>query len=162
METKTSQNELDSEYWEPVSLDDQSYPDEWNRVPFQTDKCCMDWIKDNTVNSYLYAPQKIGIIDYRDVIDDILDNFDFEKVHQTMVALNWKWAGYKEVPEVPDLRKFARTRLKEAYTRKTTVSSGGFKATYERWSQVRFTLRLEFIVTDWDCDSYDIYLDNNE
>lgn len=161
METKTLQNELDSEYWEPVDLDNGDYPDEWNGVPFQTEKSCTNWIND-TVNRYLYAPQKIGVVDYRDMIDDIIDNFDFEKVHQTMVALNWKWAGYKEVPEIPDLRKFARARLKEAHARKTTISSGGFKATYEKWSQIRFTLRLEFIVSDWDCDSYDIYLDNNE
>lgn len=157
---ETLQNELDFEYWEPVTLDGE-YPDEWNRVPFKTKNDCTNWINDIT-NSYLYVPQKIGIIDYRDMIDDILDNFDFEKVHKTMVALNWTWARYKEVPEVPDLRKLARARLKEAYARKITVSSGGFKATYEKWSQVRFTLRLEFIVTNWDCDSYDLYLDSNE
>jgi hypothetical protein len=63
-------------------------------------------------------------------IDDIMDTFDFERVHDWMVHSNWKWAnmdGESRVPEIYEIRKEARERLKQAV--KTGFSCcGGFTA----------------------------------
>jgi len=44
-------------------------------------------------------------------IDEILDEFDFEIVHRTMKALNWKWSDLDDVPSIGDLRRQARELL---------------------------------------------------
>lgn len=47
-------------------------------------------------------------------IDEIMDNFDFEKVHKMMMAVNWKWANKESlysVPTVSELRTCARRLL---------------------------------------------------
>lgn len=76
-----------------------------------------------------------------DDIEDILDNFDFERVHKVMVALDWRWVDlYVDKTEIPDmhrLRKTARGLLKQAYKISVrdshledtmVVASGGFVA----------------------------------
>ena len=54
------------------------------------------------------------------LIDNIIDEFDFEKVHKAMTALNWKWAISitgddgpltLQVPTLDRLKEFARYRL---------------------------------------------------
>ena len=40
-------------------------------------------------------------------IDDIMDNFDFHKVHRVMEFMNWQWSG-EVVPSVSEMRKEAR------------------------------------------------------
>ena len=63
-------------------------------------------------------------------IEDLLDEFDFNKVHRVMQALNWRWAGIDGVPEVPDLRRQARDLLRHIAEAKNvrSVSTGGFTA----------------------------------
>ena len=49
-----------------------------------------------------------------ELIDEILDEFEFELVHRTMKALDWKWAGCEvEIPSIGDLRRQARVLLQE-------------------------------------------------
>ena len=43
-----------------------------------------------------------------ELIDEILDEFDFEIVHRTMKALDWTWHGSVESPTIGDLRRMAR------------------------------------------------------
>ena len=72
------------------------------------------------------------------LIDDVIDQFNFEKVHITMTALDWKWAIPAtslgelinlEVPTLVRLKEFARYLLigciKTGY-----FSSGGLAAEY--------------------------------
>jgi hypothetical protein len=72
------------------------------------------------------------------LIDDVIYEFDFEKVHIAMTALDWKWAipptslGDPIELQIPTL-----VRLKEAARWQLTLSiqtgfcsSGGFKAEY--------------------------------
>jgi hypothetical protein len=81
-------------------------------------------------------------INWQDMIDSVLDDFDFEKIQKMMRAVNWTYAIPNEVPnEVPDvpvLRKTARTLLRGAVKEFVPlmdsqgsfgVSSGGFEAT---------------------------------
>ena len=63
----------------------------------------------------------------REKIDLVLDNFNFEKVHKVMVAMDWEWFSCDGVPEICDLRIKARQLLlglKEDYE----LATGGFYA----------------------------------
>jgi len=72
------------------------------------------------------------------LIDDIIDEFNFEKVHKAMTALNWRWvipandhaSPLKlQVPNLVRLKEFARCRLIGSI--KTGLCfSGGLKAEY--------------------------------
>jgi len=72
------------------------------------------------------------------LIDDIIDEFNFEKVHKAMTALDWKWAIPTtdhdgplklQVPTLIRLKEFARYQLIGSI--KTGLySSGGLKAEY--------------------------------
>jgi hypothetical protein len=72
------------------------------------------------------------------LIDDIIDEFNFEKVHKAMTALDWKWAMpitgddgplILQVPTLDRLKAFARCRLIGSI--KTGLCfSGGLKAEY--------------------------------
>lgn len=64
-------------------------------------------------------------------IDDIMDEFDFDKVHKIMEFLNWEWwfeGNEKRVPEVCELRKKAREHLRHVARCGGTTGSGGFTA----------------------------------
>ena len=72
------------------------------------------------------------------LIDDIIDEFNFEKVHKAMTALDWKWAIPTtdhdgplklQVPTLNRLKELARYQLISSI--KTGLySSGGLKAEY--------------------------------
>lgn len=68
------------------------------------------------------------------MIDEILDEFDFEKVHRVMLALNWKWYDTEGIPSIADLRRMARSLLKQVVESKGihSVGSGGFTAYMHR------------------------------
>lgn len=80
-----------------------------------------------------------------DLIDKIMDNFDFHKVHEVMKFLNWEWGFTKNgVPEECEIRSFARSLLKESVDKDCDIESGGFKVINNE-----DILKLEFIITDW-------------
>lgn len=64
-------------------------------------------------------------------IDDIMDNFEFNKVRKVMEFLDWKlWFDGEEnrVPEASELRKLAREYLRYVAKHGGTTGSGGFTA----------------------------------
>ena len=65
-------------------------------------------------------------------IDDIMDTFDFEKVHAWMEHDEWGWSSYDSsvtaVPSVFEIRRSARDLLKQAAS-SGFYSTGGFTAT---------------------------------
>lgn len=84
----------------------------------------------------------------QEMIDEIMDFFDFDKVHKVMTMLDWKWAlnNGLEIPDKSIIRKHARRLLKEVLINKKNeeyyyISSGGFKATWQYDE-----LNLEFIL----------------
>lgn len=90
-----------------------------------------------------------------ELIDNIMDNFDFSRVARCMEVLEWEWCDVPEgVPEESDIRKLARkllNNIKEAYTEdRYTVSTGGFviKAWYEGGKLD--AIELSFCVAEWD------------
>ena len=88
-------------------------------------------------------------------IAEILEYFDFDKVHQAMVALDWKWTDEydkKAVPTVDDLREGAVHWMKSALElagdskEEHFTGSGGFMATADGYGNVK----LQFILEEWD------------
>ena len=92
-------------------------------------------------------------------IDKVIENFDFEKVHKVMCALNWKWADHDryDVPSISRMCELSLTLLMQVVHSKEEdvwISTGGFKAHKDKNN----ILTLEFIVTSsrlqqegWGC-----------
>lgn len=94
----------------------------------------------------------------RDEIDSILDCFDFQRVLEVMTALDWTWWDTDGVPEIWDLRKMARERLREAVRglirtgeKRYYSACGGFFAEAEiEEGNPKIYMKLSFVVSDWD------------
>lgn len=99
------------------------------------------------------------------LIDEIMDNFDFHKVHKVMKFLNWRWAFAEEgVPEICELKDTARRLLNECLYNlikhgedSWSIATGGFyvRATNYKDAEVEeddfhIGLKLSFEVADWD------------
>lgn len=68
-------------------------------------------------------------MEYNKKIEDILDEFNFEKVHKAMEALDWTWYD-SGVPRIAELRKTARRLLRDVaeVDGDITMGTGGFQA----------------------------------
>jgi hypothetical protein len=102
------------------------------------------------------------------MIDNIIDEFDFNKVHITVGYLGWKWVGQPVTIDM--LKDKARMLLKGAAESRLGEykdehwelgiinSTGGFVAT--AWCDENKTkiikLNLEFVLTEWDCELEDL------
>ena len=91
-------------------------------------------------------------------IDEILDCFDFEKVQKVMAFLDWKWHD-TGVPEVYELRKFARKQIRYAVENvirtgesELGTECGGFYVQVYNKTKEDPTIRicLRFSLTSWD------------
>ena len=86
-------------------------------------------------------------------IDEIMDNFDFNKVAKIMDFLGWKWYMKEyRVPEESEIRKEARKHLSKTYDygegqgREYCTVTGGFKYTYD---PLYTELQLSFEIVNW-------------
>ena len=61
-------------------------------------------------------------------IDQIMDTFDFEEIHDWMTHVGWGWGSTPAVPDLFELKREARQRLKDA-AKHGSCSTGGFTAT---------------------------------
>lgn len=102
---------------------------------------------------------------FQSLIDEVMDNFDFHKVHKVMKCLNWSWAFSNGVPEIYELKEEARRLLNEClydviqHAEDTwSIATGGFKvratnykdAEVESDDDFHLALSLSFEVEDWD------------
>lgn len=102
------------------------------------------------------------------MIDDILENFNFDKVNKAMHFLNWGWGGVG-VPNINQLKTQARDLLKGAADSRLNLfkhkhwelgvsnATGGFRATAfcnEDKTEIIY-LELQFVLTDWDAEIED-------
>lgn len=97
------------------------------------------------------------------MIEDIIQNFNFRKCYLTMKLLNWTWGlEDRSVPSIERLKRSAIDRLKNAIEVakqgkcfKSTYfsSSGGLKASafVNRYGYIE-NLILEFVLTEWESD----------
>lgn len=82
-----------------------------------------------------------------DLVMDVYDHFDFEKVHKVMCYLKWVWRqdeGPDRVPELHEVKKSARKAMMEAIER-GSYNCGGWNVTYEDG-----VLELKFVLESWD------------
>jgi hypothetical protein len=93
-----------------------------------------------------------------DAIWEVLQNFDFGRVHDVMTYLGWLWTSNDQprVPNINELRDAARQRCIDAIIaarklgKEVYSSSGGLEATAEIDEDGKTWLGLKFVVTDWD------------
>ncbi len=111
-------------------------------------------------------------MDKQEMIYEIMDNFDFEKVSEAMRLLNWKWSGMVRgegggddfIPTKSDLRKKARGLLFKVANfdfkgsggeKVYSVSSGGLKAIAfyhdddDDDEDSEISLELNFVLENW-------------
>ena len=103
----------------------------------------------------------------KDMINEVLANFDFERVHETMDLLDWRWHSIG-IPTIGELKEAGEHHLNCAIEQATSPNnkehhdcgwisaSGGLKAM--AWKTKKGNLakvQLEFIVTEWDADNED-------
>ena len=89
-------------------------------------------------------------------VEDILDEFDFKRVQDTMKALDWAYFDSDDkYPSIGELRRMARRLLQNAYHADVcpewTTGSGGFEATRHMYiGDDKKYLSLKFVVTEWN------------
>ena len=84
------------------------------------------------------------------VIENVIKDFDFEKVHKVMVVTNWVWLSSDGVPTITELILCAMRLLEEASEMEPgcLISTGGFTATKLYDDEYGDGLSLKFIVTE--------------
>ena len=92
-------------------------------------------------------------------IDEIMDEFDFDKVWTVMKTLNWGWGMPSKIPDIHQMKQSALRLLKSCAACSdldhTFTATGGFYATFSKkvcpdegpW----FRLDLAFHVEDSCC-----------
>lgn len=77
------------------------------------------------------------------LINKVIKDFDFTKVHKTMVIFDWKWFGH--VPEIPEMKSTAQRLLHEVLDDDNcfAMGTGGFEA-----SKRGRELTLSFCLTE--------------
>jgi hypothetical protein len=86
---------------------------------------------------------------YQKQIDEIMDNFDFDRVQKMMTAIDWTWYTDEgaHIPSQPELREAARSYLRTVAEKDCyMVGSGGFMAMNQEGC-----LSLYWGVS-WDCE----------
>jgi hypothetical protein len=116
------------------------------------------------INKALEQP-KPPIKDLEYMIEDIMEQFDFDRVKCAMEALNWKWySSNYSIPTINELRIQAERLLRGAaksrlgdfkdnhYNTPIINATGGFEArAYCNEDKTKITgLDLAFVVTSWD------------
>ena len=100
----------------------------------------------------------------QELIDEVIDNFDFYKCQIMMEFMGWRWLTYDgyRIPTKYDLIEGAKDRINSAIegiknagrmgiNEPYMSSSGGLKATVykNRYNQITF-IKLEFVFAEWD------------
>lgn len=93
------------------------------------------------------------------LIEDLLERFNFEKVQIAMTALDWKWvnvtehdeikSGHLTVPTIERMKRSCRNLLYRSINDRS-VGSGGFEARYYPAGEDEIeeeTFALKFVVT---------------
>lgn len=84
-------------------------------------------------------------------LDAIMENFDFEDVHEVMVQFKWTWASAGGVPTVEQIKDEAAKLLWDLVnaTDYDTVATGGFEARKDFSEYDDPFIELKFVLTEW-------------
>jgi hypothetical protein len=109
--------------------------------------------------------QKVYFDPINKMVDEILDEFNFERVQTVMFKLNWQWATAAQgIPAIGELKETAERLLRQAaeyrlgqykdsYWELGIINAtGGFQATaFCDETKTRITgLDLKFVLTEYD------------
>ena len=85
------------------------------------------------------------------IIEDILDKFDFAKAQQVMECLQWAWHDAEHgVPTIGQMRKRARSLMKSCIGHdKYVTATGGFHVRKETFEGQPY-YQLQFVVEEWN------------
>ena len=92
----------------------------------------------------------------QEIIDDIMDFLDFEKIHKVMRFLNWEWhiSDSISVPEIYEIRKFLRNLINQLIDENLRViECGGFRVSkidFEDESVIKVDFIIETLETNLD------------
>ena len=79
-------------------------------------------------------------------IEEIMNEFDFERVHDVMDFLDWDW-GFMGVPSVDIIKKEAKRLMQDLCNGSSGyIATGGFWVYIHRKEHI---LNLMFAVEDW-------------
>lgn len=94
------------------------------------------------------------------LLNNVFDNFDFEKVKKTMDALDWQWAyakGENGVPTLDEIKaEAARLMWDCANMDEDVIATGGLRVEKDFSDPDDPWMRLTFEVTDWDAAASEI------
>jgi hypothetical protein len=95
----------------------------------------------------------------RNFIDEIMREFDFDKVQRVMTFLNWEWAignpSNLNVPSVSRIQSVARELLEESARKRGGRSTGGLAVTFREGLEDGFpwvSMGLSFEIENYDFD----------
>lgn len=95
-----------------------------------------------------------GNFNYKQQIKNILEEFNFKHVHDSMVALDWRYTDYHEnksyIPDIQELKNTAQHCLEKAVKYQLS-ETGGFLAV-----QSGGVLNLYFVLEETMYDFYDL------
>lgn len=85
------------------------------------------------------------------IIEDILDEFDFAQARKVMECLQWVWHDAEHgVPTEGQMRKMARYLMKSCIGHHAlTTATGGFHVQKETFDGLPY-YSLKFVVTEWN------------
>ena len=97
-------------------------------------------------------------MDLENKFEEILDEFDFRKVHKMMEKLEWKWSfleGKYEVPKISEMKKTCRRLFFDSFENFTkynmsesNASTGGFCVTVYKDEKSNEQVMLQFILEE--------------
>lgn len=102
------------------------------------------------------------------MIDEIMDEFEFEKVKKVMDCLEWKWGKsegenyYFEVPSLREIKRRGRSLLKDAILKigknekAFYISTGGFVVELNRYDDEELIISLAFEIEKIYIDEKDL------
>lgn len=88
-----------------------------------------------------------------EIISEIMDMIDFERIHKMMKAVNWTWMlADMKVPSVQTLQKFVANKLTECWTKRESLFSGGVYIKYHPADdQANEGLEFQFVAYQSGC-----------
>jgi len=86
------------------------------------------------------------------LINDVIQEFKFEKVHIAMTALDWKWITPNQSMAVPTIARLKQsaTQVLISSIESGCAASGGFTAKYFNSNEEPESFMLSFVVEEYD------------
>ena len=102
-----------------------------------------EWFSKEAINlpdgTHWLIPERRLTIDrknfFRDKLQELLDDFDFERVHKVMEVLDWHWVGVNGIPKEEDMIPIVKILYDDIEDRVihgeySFCATGGFKLTF--------------------------------